>query len=94
MATPTTFNQNTNSEISYSIYQVKNGDKYRDSRFAEYSDNYFKFENYKKVYDNTLVNKDKNYISILNTLYEKFNTVPPKNYRGRSLSLCVKIDVA
>lgn len=72
---------------TYTIYQVKNGEQYRDFRFEglhqmKKQGSPLDLNNYDKVYSGIFEESD-----TLDSLYTKFNIDHPADYTGRSLSI-------
>lgn len=78
----------------YAVYQIKNGDKYRDMRFTDWSDLKrfnipFDKENYEAVYGGYVsdVSKNPNPKAVIEDFFVKFNIDRPEDFRGHSLSV-------
>jgi len=74
--------------VCYTIYQVKDGDEFRDLRFNAYNNVTRKggkviLENYNSVYTDTVAGE----VLDLGKLHVKFNTNHPGDYTGRSMSV-------
>jgi len=79
----------------FEIYQIKSGEEYRDFRFENYeqltkNNKTVDFNNYDKVYESSIsiLNTDsKNVGDKLESIYQKFNTNHPDDFKGHSLSV-------
>lgn len=79
----------------FEIYQIKSGDEYRDFRFDNYdhltkNDRKVDFNNYDKVYEapvSILNIGSKDIGDKLESIYQKFNTDHPDDFKGHSLSV-------
>lgn len=78
----------------YAIYQLKNGDEYRDMRFTNWSDLKrfnipFDKDNYEAVYGGYVsdVSKNPNRKVVIEDIFTKFNIDCPEDFRGHSLSV-------
>ena len=77
-------------EATFEIYQIYEGEKYRDIRFASYDmlesmNETFDRNNYQKVYTGKL--SDIHYDNKLKGIYLEFNANHPNDYEGRSVSV-------
>jgi len=79
----------------FEIYQIKSGDEYREFRFENYeqlikNNRTVDFNNYDKVYESpvSIINiEGKDIGNKLETIYQKFNTDHPNDFKGHSLSV-------
>lgn len=79
-----------NDEATFEIYQIYEGEKYRDIRFASYDmlesmNETFDRNNYQKVYTGKL--SDIHYDNKLKGIYLEFNANHPNDFEGRSVSV-------
>lgn len=77
-------------EATFEIYQIYEGEKYRDIRFASYDmlesmNETFDRNNYQKVYTGKL--SDIHYDNKLKGIYLEFNANHPNDFEGRSVSV-------
>ncbi len=83
------------NDPKFEIYQIKSGDEYRDIRFENYehltkNDRKVDFNNYDKVYEapvSILQSYSKDIGNKLESIYQKFNTDHPDDFKGHSLSV-------
>ncbi|MEG1752648.1 MAG: YodL domain-containing protein [Christensenella sp.] len=80
-------NQQSTSDNSYSIYQIKSGNEFRDIRFTPYEqlqhlDKTVNSANYELIYTAPLTND-----MSLDKLFEELNTNLPADFKGHSLSV-------
>ncbi len=83
----TNINDNTISENTFEIYQLKSGEVLHNHRFTDYSTliesgKTVSFANYEKVYEDTLSNG-----TSLEDIYSRFNINIPTDFKGHSLSV-------
>ncbi len=79
----------------FEIYQIKSGDEYRDFRFENYeqltkNNRTVDFNNYDKVYEapvSMLNTNSEDTGEKLESIYQKFNTDHPDDFKGHSLSV-------
>ena len=85
--------------VDYTIYQVKNGNEYRGLRFAGLAEITGKQvdicdKNYDNVYSGTLTADESVATSeVLDSLFTKFNTDHPHDFKGHSLSVSDVISI-
>lgn len=75
---------------AYQIYQVKDGDEYRNLRFQPFDEvsDVISQDDYKLVYEGSLnTTKNDTIDSKLEGLFSKFNTDLPADFKGHSLSM-------
>ena len=77
---------------SFSIYQLKGGEEFRDYRFEglerlQSDGNSVDHDNYEIIYTAPLTNYNGNQNHTLNKLYEQFNINHPADFKGHSLSV-------
>ena len=77
-------------KLTYEIYQIPSGERYRDIRFTRYEQLEFMGQlpdhlNYEKVYSGNL--DDIEYNDKLEGIFVKFNNNRPEDFKGRSLSV-------